>query len=187
MIFSRLLDKLIRNHTKKNNILRVPKDTYLKISEFFKEQNIKKEEVIIICIGTNRTNLVDCLGPFVGSILKEDKEFNIPVYGTMVKPIHSLNLTERITEIHNMHPNSTIIAIDSALTSEEKNIGRIKVYNQPIFPGRGVNKDHDSIGDYSIIGCVAPVGVNVIEYETDLKFISAMAYTIAKGVREAFS
>lgn len=187
MIFSRLLDKIRENHKKQNNITRVPKDTYLKISDFFKEQDIADKDIVIVCIGTNRTNIVDCLAPFVGSILKEDKEFNIPVYGSMVKPIHSLNLTERITEIYNMHPNSTIIAIDAALTREEKDVGRIKVYNEPIIPGRGVNKDHDVIGDFSIIGCVAPVGVNVVEYETDLKFISAMAYTIAKGVKDTFS
>lgn len=149
--------------------------------------NDMKKDIVIVCIGTNRTNIVDCLGPFVGSLLKEDKEFNIPVYGSMVKPIHGMNITQSITEIYNMHPNSTIIAIDASLTSEDNNIGRIIVDNKPIFPGAGVNRNHDGIGDFSIIGCVASEGINVVEYETDLKFISAMAYTIAKGVKDSFS
>lgn len=187
MIFSRLLDKIRGNYKKENDIIRVPKDTYLKISDYFKEQSNMKKDIVIVCIGTNRTNTVDCLGPFVGSLLKEDKEFNIPVYGSMVKPIHGMNITQSITEIYNMHPNSTIIAIDASLTSEDNNIGRIIVDNKPIFPGAGVNRNHDGIGDFSIIGCVAPEGINVVEYETDLKFISAMAYTIDKGVKDSFS
>lgn len=44
-----------------------------------------------MCIDINRTNLVDSLGTFVGSLLKEDKDFNIPVYGSLVNPINALN------------------------------------------------------------------------------------------------
>nr|WP_294188857.1 DUF1256 domain-containing protein [uncultured Clostridium sp.] len=118
---------------------RFPKDTYLKVSDFFRKENIKKEDAIIVCIGTNRTQTIDCLGPFVGSILKEDKMFEIPVYGTMISPIHSLNITQRITEIKNIHPRSTIIDIDEALSTEDK-IGEISVKNGPIKPAAGINK-----------------------------------------------
>ncbi|MBB6698530.1 DUF1256 domain-containing protein [Clostridium algidicarnis] len=65
MILSNLLDKIRDGDRKQNNTKRLPKDTYLKISNFFREQNIKKEDVVIICIGTNMTQTIDCLGPFV--------------------------------------------------------------------------------------------------------------------------
>lgn len=182
MLLSKLLDKIRGKNINVNDINRFPKDTYLKISDFFREENINKEEVIIVCIGTNRTQTIDCLGPFVGSILKEDREFNVPVYGTMINPIHALNMTQRITEIKNIHPKSMIIAIDASLSDDNK-IGQIAVVKGSIKPAAGINKEFDVVGDYSIKGFVAPRGINVVEYDTDLNFISAMANTIAKGIK----
>lgn len=42
----------------------------------------------------------------------------------MVNPIHALNITQRITEIKNIHPNSIISTIDASLSSDDK-IGEI--------------------------------------------------------------
>ncbi len=92
MILSFLYNKFHMKLRESSQNKYIPKDTYMKIVDFLKDYTEK--DIIIVCIGTNRTNLVDCLGPFVGSILKEDKEFNIPVYGSMVNPIHGLNLTK---------------------------------------------------------------------------------------------
>lgn len=181
-----LLDRLRGKNSKPSEIKRMPKDTYVKISSFFKEQDITEKDVVIVCIGANRTETVDCLAPYVGSLLKEDRDFKISVYGTMVNPIHVLNLTKSITHIKNTHPNSTIIAIDAAL-SDESRIGGIIVSNKPIIPRLGVEEGYGAVGDYSIKGCVAPVGIDVIEYGCDLKFISAMAYVIAKGIKDTFS
>lgn len=185
-MLGKLLDKLRGRNSKPSDIKRMPKDNYLKISSYFKEQDITEKDIIIICLGTNRTNTVDCLAPYVGSLLKEDREFKISVYGTMVKPIHALNLTESITQIKNMNPDSTIIAIDASLGDEDR-IGKITVSNKPIIPRAGVEHGCESVGDFTIKGCVAPVGTNVIEYGCDLSFISAMAYVIAKGIKESFS
>lgn len=101
----------------------------------------------------------------------------------MVSPIYSLNITQRITEIKNIHSTSIIIAIDAALSSDEK-IGGISVEKGPIKPAAGINKKNDGVGDYSIKGYVGPNGLNLMEYNTDLNFISAMANTIAKGINE---
>lgn len=185
MILSKLLDKIRGKNINVNDINRFPKDTYLKISDFFREENIKKEDVIIVCIGTNRTQTIDCLGPFVGSILKEDMEFNVPVYGTMINPIHALNMTQRITDIKNTHPKSIIIAIDASLSDYNK-IGEISVEKGSIKPAAGINKEFDEVGDYSIKGFVGSRGINVVEYHTDLNFVSAIAYTIAEGLKKSF-
>lgn len=185
MLLSKLLDKIRGKDINANDINRFPKDTYLKISDFFREENVKKEDVIIVCIGTNRTQTIDCLGPFVGSILKEDREFNVPVYGTMINPIHALNMTKRITDIKNTHPKSIIIAIDASLSDDDK-IGQIAVEKGSIKPAAGINKEFHGVGDYSIKGFVGPKGINVVEYHTDLNFIRAMAYTIAEGLKKSF-
>lgn len=186
MLLSKLLDKIRGKDINANDINRFPKDTYLKISDFFREENIKKEEVIIVCIGTNRTQTIDCLGPFVGSILKEDREFNVPVYGTMINPIHALNMTQSITDIKNTHPKSIIIAIDASLSDDDK-IGQVAVEKGSIKPAAGINKEFDGVGDYSIKGFVGPSGINLIEYTTDLNFISSMANVIAEGLKSSFS
>lgn len=184
-MLSNLLNKIRSRYIMEDDIKRLPKDTYLKISDFLKEQNIEKDDLVIICIGTNRTQTVDCLGPFVGSLLKEDKEFNVPVYGTMVKPVHALNLTNYITEIKNIHPYSKIIAVDACLCDESK-IGEIAISEGSMQAGKGVGKNFGEVGEISILGLVAPKGIRVVEYDTDLNFISAMAHTIAKGLKEAF-
>ena len=184
MILRKLLDKIRSKNINANDINRFPKDTYLKVSDFFREENIKKEEVIIVCIGTNRTQTIDCLGPFVGSILKEDREFNVPVYGTMINPIHALNMTQCITDIKNIHPKSIIIAIDASLSDDNK-IGEIVVEKGWIKPAAGINKEFDGVGDYSIKGFVGPRGINLIEYYTDLNFIGSMANVIAEGLKKS--
>lgn len=161
----------------------IPKDTYLKIVDFLKGS--VDENTIIVCIGTNRTEIVDCLGPLVGSILKEDREFNIPVYGSIIDPIHGMNLTKRITDISNNHPNKMIIAVDAALSYEDT-IGMIRIKKGPLKPGIGVDNNFEEVGDISIRGIVAPMNIKIFEYGSDLNFIMAMARTIAKGLKETF-
>ena len=104
----------------------------------------------------------------------------------MVNPIHALNITQRITEIKNIHPNSIIITIDASLSSDDK-IGEIIIKKGSIKPASGINKEFDGVGDYGIKGCVAPSGINVMQYYTDLNFISAMAHVIAKGIKSQFN
>jgi putative sporulation protein YyaC len=183
MRISFLRNKLNRQSRAGSKVKYLPKDTYMKVVDFFKDDI--KQDAVIVCIGTNRSNLVDCLGPFVGSLLKEDKEFKIPVYGSMVSPIHALNLTKRITEIKNNHPHSKIVAVDAALSREDE-IGKINLRNEPLQPGRGSGNNCGEVGDVCIKGIVAPEGADIVYYNTDLSFISAMAYTIAKGLKEAF-
>ncbi|GIM28843.1 spore protease YyaC [Clostridium polyendosporum] len=173
---------------KKNNIMELEQnyraqDTYTKIVEYFKDD--VKNDIVIICIGTNRTDTIDALGPFVGSLLKEDKDFRIPVYGSLVDPIHAKNLTERIREIKNKHLNSTIIAIDACLGCKE-DIGKIILKDTYIEAGRGIGKCYAKVGDKCIKCIMAEYGVDVVEYYADLNFISTMAHIIAKGLKEVF-
>lgn len=158
------------------------KDNFEKISEYFR--NDFKKGVVIVCIGTNRTHSVDCLGPFVGSILKEDKGFDYPVYGSIIDPIHAANLAARIIDINKAHKYSIIIGVDACLSNKNK-IGRIIVKDEPLQPGRGIGKCCEKVGEKCIKGVVGFEGMDVVDYYANLSFISDMAWTIAKGLKKA--
>lgn len=123
--------------------------SYYELSYFIK--NYFDKNVLIVCIGTDRC-IGDCLGPLVGTYLKENN-FPLPVYGTIADPIHALNINKKLENINNKHPTSSIIGIDACL-GDEKNIGEIQARNYPIHPGKGVGKSLPIVGKSSIIGIV---------------------------------
>lgn len=122
---------------------------YYEISNFLKDHISNK--TIIVCIGTDKC-IGDCLGPMVGTLLKE-KFFPLKVFGTLDSPIHALNLDKKITEILKQYPDHHILAIDACL-GDPKSIGEIHTRNEPIHPGKGVGKTLRSVGDASIIAIV---------------------------------
>lgn len=122
---------------------------YYRIADFIKEYiNIN---TVIVCIGTDKC-IGDCLGPLVGTLLKE-AHFPQPVYGTISNPIHALNIKRNLEIINTKHPNAKIIGIDACL-GDESAIGEIQVRNYPIHPGKGVGKTLPNVGIASIIGIV---------------------------------
>ncbi|URZ15041.1 spore protease YyaC [Clostridium felsineum] len=122
---------------------------YYKLSNFLK--HYITDDTIVVCIGTDRC-IGDCLGPLVGTMLKE-KFFPLDVYGTISEPIHALNIDKKLYKIKNNHKNSTIIGIDACLGDTE-NIGEIQVRDYAIHPGKGVGKSLPDVGEVSIVGIV---------------------------------
>lgn len=116
-----------------------------------KLQKYISENTVIVCVGTDKC-IGDCLGPLVGTLLTE-QGFGLPVYGTLEKPVHALNMDERLNEIYNNHPNASIIGIDACLGDEE-DIGEIRVRDYGMHPGKGVGKELPEIGVASILGIV---------------------------------
>ena len=135
--------------------------------------------LIIVCIGTDKC-IGDCLGPLVGTILKEDN-FPLPVYGTLSEPIHALNIDERLNEIKKLHPNAHIIGIDACLGNEE-DIGDIRVRNHAISPGKGVGKELPEVGETSIIGIVDTSEYSDLFFSRSIRlsFVMDMAKSISK-------
>lgn len=115
------------------------------------------KNTVIVCIGTDRA-IGDALGPLVGTMLN-DKGFKYPVYGTLKKPIHALNIYETIEDIKKTHTNGNFLAIDACLGSKS-NIGIIQIREGPIFPGKGVGKKLPQIGHHSIVGIVDKIDEN---------------------------
>ncbi|GIM29688.1 spore protease YyaC [Clostridium polyendosporum] len=122
---------------------------YYEIAYFLKDYMNKN--LVIVCIGTDKC-IGDCLGPLVGTMLKE-RFIPLPVYGTISSPIHALNLDKKLNEIYLNHPNACIIGIDACL-GDSNSIGEIHTRDYPIHPGKGVGKTLPDVGDASIIGIV---------------------------------
>ncbi|AYD39211.1 spore protease YyaC [Clostridium fermenticellae] len=122
---------------------------YYKIADFLKDYINKNS--IIVCVGTDKC-IGDCLGPLVGTLLKFSS-FPLPVYGTIEKPIHALNIQKKLSKIKSLHPYNNIIGIDACL-GDESSMGEIQARDYPIHPGKGIGKTLPEIGDASIIGIV---------------------------------
>lgn len=151
------------------------------IKEVSDDKNIsEKLEVVVVCIGTDRST-GDCLGPLVGHRLTRIfSSMNVHVFGTLKEPVHAKNLDENMSLIFNTIKNPFIIAIDASLGKME-NIGKINLYKGPLFPGAGVNKNLQPVGDISITGIVNMSGFMeyIILQNTRLSLVMEMAETIA--------
>ncbi|MDD7795904.1 spore protease YyaC [Clostridium sp. 'White wine YQ'] len=170
---------------RKNNSKRIyyVQDTYTKITDYFNV--IQNKNVVFVCIGTNRTHSVDALGPFIGSILKENKDFDIPIYGTLTDPINAKNINEKIKIIRTKHPKQILIAIDASLSAKE-DVGKIIIKDSGLIAGKGIGKNHAYVGDISIQGIMGELELDVVRYYVDMKFLSDMAFEIAKGIIKSF-
>ncbi len=146
---------------------------------------INTNDFIVVCIGTDLA-IGDSLGPYVGTLLVNDKNNKTIVYGTLDYPITAKE-TETLTKtIKKIHPHSKILAIDAAVGNSE-DVGNIKVLNSPIKPGLGVNKNLSEVGDVSIIGIVSDKNQSFdkIINSTRLNLVVKMANVIKNGIQKS--
>jgi putative sporulation protein YyaC len=113
---------------------------------------------IIACIGSTKT-LSDCFGPIVGQLLVDKYKVNATVVGTLLTPLHAVNLIPRISETIKSYPLSKIIAVDSYESKENKD--NIRILNGGIKPGLASGKNLPRIGDFSIISSTFKQNGNV--------------------------
>ncbi|MEH7074641.1 spore protease YyaC [Neobacillus drentensis] len=107
--------------------------------------NNTSREVVFLCVGSDRST-GDSLGPIVGTKLQENG-IPFPVYGTLEKPVHALNLKRVLKEIHQTHQDPFILGIDACL-GDEPQIGFIFLKEGSLIPGIAVNKKLPSVGEY---------------------------------------
>ena len=112
---------------------------------------------VILCIGSSKI-ISDCYGPTVGYLLQNEYPLNAFVYGSLYKPVNALNLQATLSQIRIKHPHSKIIAVDSFLSSLDKD--EIKLINGSIKPGLASGKNLPEVGDLSIIASSATFGKN---------------------------
>jgi putative sporulation protein YyaC len=105
------------------------------------------KEIIFLCIGSDRST-GDSFGPFVGTMLKENK-FPHHVYGTIAEPVHALNLEVVLKEIRNRFTEPTIFGVDACL-GDIHQIGSILLKEGPLIPGCAINNFLPEVGNYHL-------------------------------------
>ena len=108
-----------------------------------------QEELIVLCIGTDKIT-GDCLGPLVGTGLKE-KKFPLPVFGTLQHPVHALNIADTVAGLKKHYRHPFFLAVDAALGAPEK-IGTVTLSASPVSPGKGLQRPLEPVGNISITG-----------------------------------
>ncbi|SPT94464.1 putative sporulation protein YyaC [Bacillus subtilis] len=123
------------------------------------------------------------LGPLVGMKLKQMQLTRFHVYGTLSDPVHAVNMKDKINDIHKLHKNPFVIAVDACL-GRVKSVGSFQIGDGPLKPGAGVQKDLPEVGDLHINGIVNVSGF--MEYfvlqNTRLNLVMNMANVLAEGL-----
>ena len=151
------------------------------ITDALKKHNASIENVVILCIGSDRAT-GDCLGPLVGNHLKSVLP-EIAVYGTLECPVHAMNLEGTVETIYEKYNDPFIIAIDASLGIPE-HIGYATVSSTPLIPGKGVNKKLPAIGNLSITGIVNVAGFpnSILLQSTRLHIVMTLANCIGSAL-----
>ena len=118
-------------------------------------QGMKKINTVVLCIGTMRVT-GDSVGPRVGDILKA-RGVNCFVYGDSTTNInaHKLDVYRNLIDV--CHKADIIIAVDAAL-GEKADVGRVKITNNGLFPGRALGRKGKSLGDIGVLAVVGEKG-----------------------------
>lgn len=160
----------------------------VQLTELLLKSDRSIEDVVIICIGTDRST-GDSLGPIVGYKLSKTlqgkgmRKSGITVYGTLASPVHATNLESILSDIYYRHSNPFCIAIDASLGTQG-HIGYVTVGTGPLKPGLGVNKQLPDVGDLHITGIVNLSGTNdpMLLQTTRLNIVMELADVIVKGL-----
>lgn len=144
--------------------------------------NPRGREVIILCIGTDRST-GDSLGPLVGTALHQCDVLTWPVYGTLNEPVHAVNLVHSVQAMNCQHHNPFIIAVDACLGKPER-VGFINVRPGAIQPGTALKKSLPAVGDIHISGVVNVGGFmeHMVLQNTRLSLVYNMATVVARGI-----
>lgn len=137
---------------------------------------------IFVCIGSDRVT-GDSLGPLIGTSLYHTAAFPFPVYGTLHKPIHALNLNSSMQLIQYRHPQCPIVAIDASLGTR-RHQQYITISQGGLQPGAGVDKILTEVGDISITGIINLSGhcSQLTLQNTRLSTVMSMAARISSGI-----
>lgn len=127
---------------------------YLMIREELEKQ--KKREILFLCIGTDRST-GDSLGPLIGHKLEEKHLSEVPVFGTLNRPVHAMNMESYLEHLEVYYPNHLIIAVDASVGRTD-HVGCITLGKGSLKPGLGVSKELRAVGDIFITGVVSSCG-----------------------------
>ncbi len=145
------------------------------------KKNTKKERILFLCIGSDRST-GDSLGPLVGYKLKKTEGEGYRVFGTLMQPIHAVNLSDTMDMIGQYYRDHIIVAIDASVGRYE-HVGYITLGRGAIRPGLGVSKNLMSVGDIFITGIVGYGGnFEPLLQNTRLSVVMELADCICAGI-----
>lgn len=127
---------------------------YMMMQEELKKE--KKEKVLVLCIGTDRST-GDSLGPLIGHQLRKRGLKHIHVVGTLNRPVHAMNLEDTLYLIKAEYPDHLVIAVDASV-GMSSHVGCITLGRGALKPGLGVSKELQAVGDLFITGIVSGCG-----------------------------
>lgn len=153
------------------------------IKKYMNKRLNKNNEIVVFCIGTDRAT-GDSLGPLVGTMLKKMGINN--VMGTIDRPVHAVNIDDKINQLYNNYNKPIVLAIDACL-GIYNHIGSLSIWEGALSPGAGISKKLREIGDISITGIVNKWSNNGIMQlqSTRLSVVINMAEVIADGIYAA--
>jgi len=138
-------------------------------------------ELVFVCIGTDRAT-GDSLGPLVGTRLIALAPY-ANVFGTLEKPVHAVNLQEKLNTIKENFTDPLIIAIDACLGKPER-VGYISFRHGGLRPGTALKKDLPKVGECHITGVVNTGGYleQLVLQNTRLHIVYTMAEIISRAL-----
>lgn len=140
------------------------------------------QPISLLCIGTDRST-GDCLGPLVGSKLKQSRQSLFNIQGTLDHPLHAGNLQSYLDQCQSQKHQPLVIALDACLGHTDQ-IGSISIGAGSLQPGAGVHKTLPRVGHIYITGIVNIGGFMefMVLQNTRLNLVMRMADTIADGL-----
>lgn len=112
---------------------------------------LEDQRVELFGVGNNDV-LIDCIGPSVITMIND-------TWNTSYK---SLYKRKDLIEFSKEIKNHKILSIDSALSDDKKDLGKIFITNRGIKPGKGLGKDLPVVGD---LGIKVVTGVYTPEFQ----------------------
>ena len=153
------------------------------IKKYMNKKLDKNKDIVVFCIGTDRAT-GDSLGPLVGTMLKKMGVTN--VMGTIDRPVHAVNIEDKINQLYTDYNKPLVLAIDACL-GIYNHIGSLSIWEGALSPGAGISKKLRDVGDISITGIVNKWSSNgIVQLQsTRLSIVMNMAEVIAGGIYDA--
>ncbi len=140
----------------------------------------RERSVIFACIGTDRST-GDALGPLVGERLLRLGYDADTVIGSLERPLHAVNLLERLAPRVDERPSPLVVAVDAAL-GPLSSVGSVTLRDGGIRPGHGVGKDLPEVGELALTAVV-----NVQAGQLDAQVLQSTRLWLVEGLAELIS
>ena len=129
-------------------------------------------KLLFLCIGSEKIS-GDCIGPIVGTLLKEKYRIPYPVLGTEDNSVNGANIRAYRDNIKKYFPDYKIIAVDSAV-GDDKDLWTLKIREGGVRAGGALNPSVEYYGNVLDNLLSAP-------YSKIVDFAERIAKTIVKA------